>query len=291
MRLRTLPVLTRTLVLTTVAVGTLTPASLAVAGAASPSSAKTPHRGNPVTDAEAFFTCAHDQTRVDRVQRIKHSFGQELASIRASENQASKANKPTLAAYWKFDLTRRQHDETYLVKYWQSVYAKHKKGEIYILDLHKKGDAVTRGKARLKACKLSKLTFPPSKAAPAKPPASAPSTTAPAAKKPPNNSSTTTTPPAKSTTTTPPATPAPAPRRHRRRARRPRPARQRTPTPRRAPAPAPRPRRHHHDHAGSPRPRGPERATGRLRRGRPLGARPRCPRPQRALERGQAVDQ
>ena len=205
MRLRTLPVLTRTLVLTTVAVGTLTPASLAVAGAASPSSAKTPHRGNPVTDAEAFFTCAHDQTRVDRVQRIKHSFGQELASIRASENQASKANKPTLAAYWKFDLTRRQHDETYLVKYWQSVYAKHKKGEIYILDLHKKGDAVTRGKARLKACKLSKLTFPPSKAAPAKPPASAPSTTAPAAKKPPNNSSTTTTPPAKSTTTTPPA--------------------------------------------------------------------------------------
>lgn len=204
MGLRTLPVLTRTLLLTTVAVGTLTPASLAVAGAASPPTAKTSHHArSPVTDAEAFFTCGHDQSRVDRIQRVKHTIGQEMASIKASENQASKANKPTLVAYWKFDMTQRQHYETYLVKYWRSDYAKRKKYEIYILNLHKKGDAVTKGEARLKTCKLTKLTFPPSKAAPAKPPASTP-TTKPAAKTPPKSSSTTTAPKSSSTSTTAP---------------------------------------------------------------------------------------
>ncbi len=201
MRLRT--VLSRTLLLTTVAVGTLTTASLAVAGAASPSSAKTSHRGNPVTDAEAFFTCAQDQHRFDRIQRIKHTIGQELASIQASENQASKANKPTIVARMKFDMTQRQHYETYLLRYWHSSYDKRKKYEIYILNLHKKGGTISKGEARLKACKLSKLTFPPSKAAPAKPPASAPSTTTPAAKKPPKSSGNTTAPKSSSTTTAP----------------------------------------------------------------------------------------
>jgi hypothetical protein len=205
MRLRTLSVLTRTLLLTTVAVGTLTPASVAVAGAVSPSSAKPAHKGstNPITRAEAFFTCSWDQQRFDRIQRIEHAFHQEMASIQASENQASKANEPTVVAHWKFDMTQRQHYETYLLRYWHSSYDKKKKYEIYILTLHKKSDAVAKGEARLKACKLSKLTFPPSKAAPAKPPASTPSTTKPAAKTPPK-SSTTTTPPKSSTTTTAP---------------------------------------------------------------------------------------
>jgi len=205
MRLRTLPVLTRTLLLTTVAVGTLTPASLAVAGAVSPPSAKPSHKGmtNPVQVAEAFFTCPWDQQRFDRIQRIKHGFHQEMASIQASENQASKASKPTVVAYWKFDLTQRQHYETYLVRYWHSSYDKEKKYESYILTLHKKSDAVTKGEARLKACKLQKLTFPPSKAAPAKPPASTPSTTKPAAKTPPKGSTTTTAPKGSTTTTAP----------------------------------------------------------------------------------------
>ena len=57
-----------------------------------------------------------------------------------------------------------------MVRYWQSGYAKQKKGEVYILDLHKKGDAVTSGEAAARGRKLSKLTFPPSKAAPAEPP-------------------------------------------------------------------------------------------------------------------------
>ncbi len=203
MRLRSLSVLTRTLLLTTVAVGTLTPASLAVAGAVTPSSAKTSHRGNPVTDAEAFFTCAEDQHRFDRIQRIKHSVGQELASIQASENQAGKANKPALVAHLKVDMTQRQHYETYILRYWHSTYDKKKKYEIYILELHKKSATISKGEARLKACKLSKLTFPPSKPTPAKPkpPAGAPSKTPKAAPK----SSTTTTAPKGSTTTTPPA--------------------------------------------------------------------------------------
>ncbi len=205
MRLRSLSVLTRTLLLTTVAVGTLTPASMAVAGAVSPSSAKPAHKGstNPITRAEAFFTCSWDQQRFDRIQRIEHAFHQEMASIQASENQASKANKPTVVAHWKFDMTQRQHYETYLVRYWHSSYDKKKKYEIYILTLHKKSDAVTRGEGRLKACKLSKLTFPPSKAAPAKPPASTPSTTKPAAKTPPKSSTTTTAPKSSTTTTAP----------------------------------------------------------------------------------------
>jgi len=211
MTLRTLPVLTRTLLLTTVAVGTLTPASLVAAGAASaPPPAKTTHRG-PVTAAEAYFTCAQDQQRFDRIQRVRHGIGQGLATMQASESQAAKANNPTLVAYWKFAITERQHYETYLLRYWHSDFDKRKKYEISVLKLHRKADSISKGEARLKACKLKKLTFPPSKAAPAKPPASAPSTapTAPATKKPPAKktptSSSTTAPPASSTTTAPPA--------------------------------------------------------------------------------------
>ncbi len=153
-------------------------------------------------------------------------------------------------AYWKFDLTQRQHYETYLVRYWQSVYDKRKKYEIYILNLHKKGDAISKGEARLKACKLEQADIPSVEGRPCQAAGERPEhATAPAAKKPPT---------AEDRLQAAPA------RRHRRPSRRPR-------RRRRAPAPVPdgtagelddhdRPgseHRHpgelqhqHHDHAG-----------------------------------------
>ncbi len=213
MTLPTLPTLARRLLLATAVVATLTPVSLATAEAASPpshtKSGNHPAARNPVSRAEAFFTCAQDQQRSDRVQRIKQSIKEQLATMQSSENAAATANKPDVVAYWKFAITERQRYEKYIVRYWHSDYDKQKKYEISILNLHKKGATVTRGEARLKACKLNKLTFPPPKAVP--PPTTAPPTTIPSATKAPSTtkpseSATTTTTPPPTSTTTPPST-------------------------------------------------------------------------------------
>ncbi len=202
--MRTLPILTRTLVLTTALVGTLTPVGLATAEAAAPPPAKTGHHaaaGDPVSRAEAFFTCVQAQQRSDRVQRIRQVIGKELVSMHASESLAAKENKPALVAYWKLHITNRKRYETYAITYWHSDYAKQKRDASYVLDVHKKGARAARGEARLKACKLKKLTFPASKT-PKTPSTKKPQATAPSTTKPPASTTPSTTKPPASTTTT-----------------------------------------------------------------------------------------
>ena len=131
------PSLVKKLVVSMVAVGSLSLAGAGVAGAGSSTYAT-----RSFAQAERHFSCTNAERRVSYVVRTQAAFSTRIAKFEASEAKAQQAQN------------------TYLTGYWQRRVAKAQKREAFLLNPHRTGLRARVAKLAEAKCHVTVPTAP-----------------------------------------------------------------------------------------------------------------------------------